>query len=217
MINLFNKKINIFSILIIIFIFFSCAKTSFASTEIYFHKDLNQIIKGDTFAVDLKISSSDDLINVIDGTIIYDKNILEVVNINTNNSLISLWVTEPTFDNKIGELKLVGGIPNGFKGENGQIFEIIFKAKRTGVTLIGFKDIFSVFINDGLGTAINPWLKPISLYIDQKSLSAKNVLNDVLNQTVNPNNNRIYFVSVFVLISIFIIIKLLIKLKRNDK
>lgn len=206
-----NKKIKfLFTIFTIVFLFFSFTQISFASTEVYFQKDISEITKGDTFSVNLKISA-DKAINVIDGTIIYDKDKLAIKNININNSLLTIWVKEPIFNNEIGELSFIGGIPDGFKGENGQILEITFFAKKEGSTIVGFKDIFSIFINDGLGTQVNPWLKPISLSINKKS----SIFNYLL--PVNMNINYKYYLGGFALILLFIIVKLLIKFKKNDK
>lgn len=162
----FNKKIH-FLILIIISVFLLNVSMSYASTEVFFKKTVTEIKKGDTFSVDLKISS-DKTINVIDGIIVYDKDKLEIKTVNKDDSLLSLWVKEPIFNNNIGELNFVGGVPNGFKGGDGEILNITFFAKKDGQTLIGFKDIFSVLANDGKGTNINPWLKPMPLTIDKK-------------------------------------------------
>jgi hypothetical protein len=198
-----NKKIKFSFIVIIIFILFSFRNISFASTNVFFEKNIDTIKKGDTFQVDLKISSSKP-INVIDGTITYDKDKLEIKNIEKDDSKFSMWVKEPIFNNQSGELVFVGGIPTGFNGDNGKILTINFLAKKEGPTTIGFKDIFSVYINDGNGTKINPWLKPLSISIDKK---------------VNDFSYLYNYTWVFILIVILFIIILLIKIKKrkNDK
>lgn len=214
MINLF-RKIKILLILIItISTFFVLDKTSFASTEVYFQNDVKEIKKGDTFSIDLK-TSSDKPVNVEDGTLTYDKDILEIKKVNIENSLLTMWIKEPVIDNNIGELSFVGGAPNGLEGKNEQILNITFFAKAEGTTTIGFKDIFSVFINDGSGTRLNPWLKPLSLVVINKpNMPNKNVLNYLL---PNYNGNYKYYIGVFVLVVLFITIKLLIKFKKNGK
>ena len=198
-----NKKIKISVIIIIIFILFSFKNISFASTNIFFEKNIETVKKGDIFQANLLISSSK-IVNVIDGTIIYDKDKLEIKNIEKENSQLSMWVKEPIFDNKKGELSFVGGVPAGFSGDNGKILTINFLAKNDGPTMIGYKDIFSVYINDGNGTKINPWLKPLSLSIDKK---------------VNDFSYLYNYIWVFILIVILFIIILLIKIrnKKNDK
>lgn len=208
------KKINILLTLIIIIItFFTLCKTSFASTEVYFQNDVKEIKKGDTFSIDLKISS-DKLVNVIDGALTYDKDVLEIKKVSIEFSILTMWVKEPIINNETGELSFVGGAPNGFKGKDGQVLNITFIAKKEGSTIVGFKDIFSVFINDGKGTRINPWLKPLSFSIVKKpSTLSKNIINYLL--PVNYNISYKYYIGVFILMVLFITIKLLIKFKKN--
>lgn len=212
-----NKKIKFFfTIFLVIFVLFSFSRVSFASTEVYFQKEIGEIIKGDTFSLNLKISSKDKKINVIDGTITYDKDKLEIKKVKIDNSLLSLWVKEPVFDNEIGELSFVGGVIDGFRGKDGQVLEITFFAQKGGSAIVGFKDVFSVFINDGVGTRINPWLKPMSLSIDKKS----DILTEkVLDYLLPINMNYKYYLGVFVLILLSIIMKLSIRFikKKNDK
>jgi hypothetical protein len=216
MIKNLNKKISFYSIIFLsIFIYFSFVSISYATTvEVYFQKESKEITKDDVFIVDLKISSLEEIVNVIDGKIIYDKNNLEIKNVTIDDSLLSLWIKEPVFDNDIGELSFIGGVPNGFEGKDGQILKITFFAKKEGATLIGFKDMFSVFINDGKGTSINPWLKPMSLSIIKKS---DPLIKDDTNLILAKINNYKYYAGMFVLILLLIIIKLLLRFKRNGK
>ncbi|MFA6257756.1 MAG: cohesin domain-containing protein [Candidatus Paceibacterota bacterium] len=203
MIKKINKRIKILLTILVSFLFFfSFTPLSHAVTEIYFQKDLKEIEKGNIFLADLKISSTE-TINAIDGTIIYDKNKLEIKEVKINNSLFSLWIKEPVFNNETGELSFTGGSPDGFLGKDGQILRINFLAKKEGSALIGFKDIFSIFANDGKGTKINPWLKPISLSIHEKI------------------NHFVRYVGMFILILsiLFIGARLFIKFrsKKNEK
>jgi hypothetical protein len=184
-------------------LFISTSITS-ASTEVYLQKDVKEIIKGDIFTVNLNISS-DKTINAIDGTITYNKDNLEIKTLKTNDSLLSIWVKEPIFDNEKGELSFVGGTPKGFNGRGGKVLEITFFAKKDSVSLVDFQDIFSVFLNDGKGTKINSWLRPLSIsIIDQKF--------DYFNK------NYIYYVIIFLIVIIFIMIKFFFKkTKKNNK
>jgi len=192
-----NKKYKF--ILIIIFTFFSFTQISFASTEVYLKNNKDIIKKGDVFNVDLKISS-DKNINAIDGIILFDKNILEVKSVKIDNSKLSLWVKEPVFDNKIGEISFVGGSQDGFSGLDNQILEVTFLSLKSGESMIGFKDIFSVFLNDGLGTRVNPWLRPLTISVTDH----KNDYTFILN-----------YLWLFILIFILFIIILIIKFKNK--
>ena len=139
-----------------------------AATTVYFDLAKPVVYEGDTFIVNLKISSPDKSINVIDGTILYDNNNLEIKEVSAGNSLFALWPKPPAFSNDKGTLSFVGGVPDGFQAERGEVLKIIFLAKKEGKTQIDFLDGFSVFLNDGQGTQINPWLRPLSLNISKR-------------------------------------------------
>jgi len=136
-----------------------------AATSIYFDLENSTVYEGNVFLVDLKISTPDKPINVIDGTILYDGDKLEIKEISTGGSLFALWPKPPVFTNTKGTLSFVGGVTKGFQGEDGEILKIIFLAKGQGEGKIDFLDGFSVFLHDGQGTQINPGLKPLSLNI----------------------------------------------------
>lgn len=161
-----NKKtFLIFTSLVFVFFAFS----AFASTEVSLNSNTQNIAEGDNFTVDLNISTAKTSINVVDGKIVFDADKLEVKNISTDNSILTIWTVPVTFDNSKGQINFVGGIANGFLGAQGQILRITFLAKKRGQAKIDFKDSFAVFANDGKGTQINPWLKPITLDISPKT------------------------------------------------
>jgi len=178
MVIMLNKKIK--SVLILtasIVIFLSIAAVAKAATGVYFNSTTENIQVGDNFAVDFKISSPDESINVIDGSILYDKDKLEIKDVITSQSLFSLWQKTPTFDNNQGRLSFVGGTTTGFEGAEGQVFKIIFLAKKSGQAKVDFQDVLKVYLNDGQGSKQNPWLKPMTIAISEKSdaLPAKDI------------------------------------------
>lgn len=148
--------------------FFFLPVVALAATTVYFDVENPTVFKGDIFLVNLKISTLDKPINVVDGTILYDNNKLEIKEVITGNSLFALWPKPPTFSNDRGTLSFVGGVPDGFQNKKGEVLKIIFLAKSKGKAQIDFLDGFSVFLNDGQGTQINPWLRPLSLNISEK-------------------------------------------------
>jgi len=183
----------------IIFSFLFNISISHASTEVFFEKGETIIKRGDIFTIDLKILT-DKTINIIDGTILFDKNKLKIIGINKDYSILTLWAKEPIYDNNIGELSFVGGVPNGYFGKEGKVINITFQAKNDGQTLVGFKDIFKVLANDGFGTNVNPWLKPIEINIGK-----------------NQIQGFYYIVTITILILISVIILIINRKKLNDK
>ena len=159
-----------------------------AATTVYFDLETPVIYEGDTFLVNLKISTPDKPINVVDGTILYDNNKLEVKEVSTGNSLFALWPKPPAFSNDKGTLSFVGGVQDGFQGKEGEVLKIIFLAKNEGEAQIDFLDGFSVFLHDGKGTQINPWLRPLLLSILTRppETPAKDEWQDLLEKDKTP-------------------------------
>lgn len=168
-----NKKSNNKKYLIIGAIFaaqlFFLPLIAKAATIVYFNAENSAVSIGDTFVVDVKISTPDKSINVVDGTVLYDNKKLEIKEISTGGSSFVLWPKPPAFSNEKGDLSFVGGTPGGFQGEKGEIVKIIFLAKGEGEAKMDFLDGFSIFLNDGEGTSINPWLRPLLLNISKRS------------------------------------------------
>jgi hypothetical protein len=79
---------------------------------------------------------------------------LEVVSISKTESIFTLWAEEPSFSNKAGTVNFEGIILNpGFKGSNGKLLTITFRAKTEGQANLSFSS-GSVFANDGTGANI---------------------------------------------------------------
>lgn len=82
----FNKKI----FFIVIAVFLLVGISAKAATTLSLVSDSQQVYAGDTFTVDLTISSPNKSVNTVDGTIVFDKNILQVESIDTGASVFSL-------------------------------------------------------------------------------------------------------------------------------
>lgn len=197
-----NIKYKIF--LTIVIGFLSVFYYAEASTNVYFKESNININKGDIFSIDLKISS-DKSINVIDGTLLFDSKKLFVREVKTDSSLFTIWAKSPTFDNNTGKISFTGGVPGGFVGENGQVVKITFLAKGEGDTKIDFQDIFSVFLNDGLGTRVNIWMEPITLSIN--TITPETFLGKTLQilSDKNAENNNLPLIVFIVLILVIIV------------
>lgn len=162
MIPKIHKKIFLISSIIFINLIF-IAKAE-ASVELSF-SGINSILKkGDHFSIEFVVDVSKKSINVVDGSIIYNKNNVQVESIDKEKSIFNMWAREPIFDNQAGRITFIGGVNNGFIG-NGKIFRINFIANNDGTTTLDFLDNTKVFLNDGKGSSLNPWLKPISFEV----------------------------------------------------
>ena len=135
------------------------------TANLYFDLEKPTVHEGDTFIVNLKINTPDTSINVVDGTIFYDSNKLNIQKVSTGGSLFAFWPSPPVIFNDKGELRFVGGVLDGFQGSGGDVLRMVFVAKDVGASMVDFLDGFSVFLNDGQGTKITPSLQPLAVNI----------------------------------------------------
>jgi hypothetical protein len=109
---------------------------------------------GNIVSVRAIVSTDGKAINSADGTITFPTDLLDVISVNKNSSIFSLWVEDPKFSNYGGTITFDGGVPNpGFTGQSGEVLSIVFKAKKSGNATIVYSDA-AVRANDGLGTDV---------------------------------------------------------------
>lgn len=109
---------------------------------------------GSTFSVAVNLSSPDKAANAASGVVTFPTDKLEVVSISKANSVINLWVQEPSFSNTQGTVNFEGVALNpGFTGSQGTIITITFRTKTAGQADIKISS-GSVLANDGAGTNI---------------------------------------------------------------
>lgn len=152
---------GIFIFLISLFFFFP----SFVKAAGVYFSCEEKIYQGDVFLVKLRIFSPDKFINALEGHLLFDKEKLEIKEISAGDSLFSLWPEKPAFSNEEGKINFVGGTPDGFQGEEALVLNIFFLAKNTVEAKLDFQDNTFLYLNDGKGTQISPWLRPLSLNI----------------------------------------------------
>ena len=106
------------------------------------------------FTADVRVTSSDQPINAVSGTVSFPSDKLQVVSVSKTGSIISLWVQDPSFSNSDGTITFEGAILNpGFQGTNGEVVRITFRTLTPGTAPLGFP-VASVLANDGQGTNV---------------------------------------------------------------
>jgi len=145
---------------ILIFLSFLSASLIFSGTAlaqnaaINFSPSSGTYIKGQSFSVNVYVNTPDAAMNAASGAVTFPADKLEVVSLSKSGSVMSLWVQEPSYSNTAGTVNFEGIVLNpGFIGNQGQIIQIVFKAKSTGSAFLNFSD-GSVLANDGLGSNI---------------------------------------------------------------
>jgi len=109
---------------------------------------------GKTFPVNVYMTSTSQAVNAVSVNLTFPVDKLQVVSISKSSSVLSLWVTEPTYSNNNGTVSFEGVVPNpGFQGVAGRIVTINFKVIGQGEAPVKF-GTSQLLANDGNGTNI---------------------------------------------------------------
>ncbi len=109
---------------------------------------------GDTLTVSILVSSTDQAINAASGTIHFPEDVLQVLSISKANSILTLWVQEPSFSNTSGTVDFAGVVPNpGYTGSGGNLITVRFRARSPGTANLTISPA-ETLANDGSGTNV---------------------------------------------------------------
>lgn len=112
----------------------------------------NQYLVGEIFTFPLSLERIPAPINIFQADLSYDPNLLEVVDLTTDQSFASFFV-QKEYDNTLGYLRLAGGVPNpGYSEASGLLGTVYFRPKQPGATELLYLDTSLVLANDGAGT-----------------------------------------------------------------
>ena len=111
-----------------------------------------QYYQEDTFIVEIRFNTEGEYINTAKVNLEFNAEIIEVKDFSEGNSVLTLWVKNPTYSNQEGTVSLIGGVPGGYQGWDGLLGRIVFRAKQEGKVQINFPDSCQVLLNDGFGT-----------------------------------------------------------------
>lgn len=121
------------------------------AARLYFNPEEYDLGLENTLRVDVLVDTQDQNINAFEGEIYYSNDLLELLEIKENNSIIDFWIDQPAYDNKLLRVYFSGIVPGGFNGNSGQLFSLYFKTQAPGQAEMGI-DRARVLLNDGLGT-----------------------------------------------------------------
>lgn len=163
-------KVN-FKFLAVVFSlsFFVLNLSTANAATLYFNPSSGTYQTGRNFTVLVKTQSSAAL-NAASGVVTFPTNKLEVVGVSKVASIFNLWVQEPSFSNRDGNVRFEGIVLNpGFSGD-GKLIGITFRVKSVGDASLTFQS-GSVLANDGLGTNILSDLGNASFTFSQSAIS----------------------------------------------
>lgn len=120
---------------------------------------------GETIPVKIILTSPSQASNAVSGVVSFSADKLRATSLSKTNSVINMWVQEPSYYNDDGQVNFEGVILNpGFTGSNGTVLTINFQARAPGQAQVSFAN-GSILANDGVGTNILKKLGQISLTI----------------------------------------------------
>ena len=134
---------------------------------LYFDPASASLNPGDTVVVSVRITpEAGECINAVDGVIEYDPKV-QPVDISRGQSIMPLWVEEPTIDRANNRITFAGGIPNGYCGRiqgdprlTNELLKVVLQVPGTRIgfgeesptSTVSFSDLTSVYLNDGRGS-----------------------------------------------------------------
>lgn len=149
----FSVKKILYTFLIALFVFGGTADAAYAAS-LRLSPASGSYASTRTFTVSVLVSSSDQAINAVSGRITFPTDVLQVVSVSKIGSVISFWVSEPSYSNNSGEVRFEGIVPNpGYTGSGGKIISITFRARTPGNALVRLGSA-AVLANDGNGTNV---------------------------------------------------------------
>jgi len=159
------------------------------ATSSSFILSTSQVRVGDVFVAELKLADLKQIINAMDGLIIFDPSFLQVQDVSTGDSVFKLWPRTPDFTSIDGKIMFTGGVPSGTTG--GTIVKLVFLAKKAGQANFYLSDNSILYLHDGKGTKTSAQNQKVALTIleTDSSLSAQNTWQeDLASDKISPKN-----------------------------
>ncbi|MDO8520866.1 MAG: cohesin domain-containing protein [bacterium] len=135
-----------------LFLVFLCAPLTTLAGALLLSPTSGTFTVGSTFDVQILLDTEGKSVNALDVDLRFPPDKLQLVSPNTSVSIISLWTSQPQFNNQTGRVRLQGGIPRGINVDSALVATLTFRVKSVGNAILNFSDQSKVLLNDGLGT-----------------------------------------------------------------
>jgi hypothetical protein len=122
-------------------------------------------IEGDTFSVELNLDASDICVNAVKASISFPVDKVQVLSVSKNNSILSLWLEEPSFSNSTGEISFAGGLPHPGCDGLGNLITVEFRAQKQGTANLVFEKAH-VLKSDGEGTNVLAGMNSAKYFVE---------------------------------------------------
>jgi hypothetical protein len=174
-------------IILLFSIFYFLFSLKAQAATLYTQTANQDVYKGQTFVVNLKLDTEGVSVNSLDLKITYSKDTLEATDASAGNSVVSLWIKNPTIDSTLGTVEMIGGIPNGVTGKNIPVVSLTFKASAEGLAKISIDPASKVLANDGTGSALPLNIVPVAF-----SIQPANLVPNQISSPSHPNQDAWY-------------------------
>lgn len=163
MFGIFSRGVFLF---VVATFFILSAPAQVSAALLYFDPGEANVYRGDTVTLALRIDTDEgECINAVDAVINYDAS-LKAIDVSRGESILNLWVQNPTIDEAAHTISFAGGVPGGYCGRipgdprlTNVIAELVFQSpgfvigagnNPSGRVWVDEKS--QVFLHDGLGT-----------------------------------------------------------------
>lgn len=141
-----------------------------ATAVIYAASPAGSAYIGERIGVTLYVKSTEEPMNAVEGSLLYDPQFFDFIEIEKSGSVISLWIIDPIASAGSSTIAFAGTALNpGYQGIGGKVFTVYLRAKQVGspfVALSGAK----ILANDGLGTDITAGQSGVSINVVTRPL-----------------------------------------------
>lgn len=143
---------------------------SAVGAELYFGAHGKKMEAGKNFEVGVFVNTEGELINAIEGEVVFPPD-LEVVEIRDGNSILNLWIKRPQLT-EAGRVAFAGVIPGGYFGDRSYLFSLVLRAKKEGQITITTSNE-KVLLNDGQGSPADVRRAPLSLNVSSNAAAGE--------------------------------------------
>jgi hypothetical protein len=145
-------KKSIFFLILFFLVIPSVAKAADATISLSSSSGVYQVNKN--FTTRIIINSGGNNVNAAESTLRFNPKYFNIVKINKDKSIFSLWTGNPKFSNKTGAINFGGGLPSKFHDRAGLILTLTIKPIKAGVAKIDVGTTSQITLADGTGANI---------------------------------------------------------------
>lgn len=137
---------------------------SASAAGLYFTASSRTFAIGEVIPVKLLVDTENETLNAFEIKVNYPEEFLDLESISDGNSIINFWVKRDVGKDN----SFVGVTVGGYKGNNGLLVQLNFRAKKIGRPVIYFSSSSKAHLHDGLGTEVQLDLtRSLQLVIDK--------------------------------------------------